>query len=320
MKEIIEPIDKKLIKAELTHEKFLRKTNNGGNELYIINYHNSPNTMNEIGRLRELTFRNAGGGTGKEIDIDGFDTQENPYEQLISWDPEEEEIVGGYRFHVCNHDSDPKNLATSKLFEFSEEFSKTYLPYMIELGRSFIQPKFQSASAGRKALYALDNLWDGLGALIIENPQTKYYFGKVTMYPHFNKEARNMILYFLNSQFHDNKDYVVPRIPLSLDIDEAEMKATFTGADYKENYKILQKKVREFDLNIPPLINAYMNLSPSMKFFGTAINETFGGVEESGIMITIDDIFPTKKERHISTYIRNKLFKKFKSKIRNHKK
>ncbi|MGE0088336.1 MAG: GNAT family N-acetyltransferase [Bacteroidales bacterium] len=314
MKEIIEPIDKKLIKAELTHEKFLRKTNNVGNELYIINYHNSPNTLNEIGRLRELTFRNAGGGTGKEIDIDSFDTQENPYEQLISWDPEEEEIVGGYRFHVCNHDSDPKNLATSKLFEFSEEFSKTHLPYMIELGRSFIQPKFQSASAGRKALYALDNLWDGLGALIIENPQVKYYFGKVTMYPHFNPEARNMILYFLNSQFHDKNNYVVPIKPLSLDIDEEQMKTIFTGTDYKENYRILQKKVREYNLNIPPLINAYMNLSPSMKFFGTAINETFGEVEESGIMITIDDIFPTKKERHISTYIRNKLFKKFKFK------
>jgi len=311
MKNIIEPIDKRLIEKELTPEKFLRKTNNGGNELYIINYHNSPNIMKEIGRLRELTFRNAGGGTGKEIDIDSFDTQEEPYEQLISWDPDEKEIVGGYRFHVCNQNSDPNNLATSKLFVFSDEFSKTYLPYMIELGRSFIQPKFQSASAGRKALYALDNLWDGLGALIIEHQEIKYYFGKVTMYPHFNPEARNMILYFLKSQFSDNNNFVIPRKPLALNIDESKMKSIFTGNDFKENYRILQKKVREFDLNIPPLINAYMNLSPSMKFFGTAINETFGGVEESGIMITINDIFPTKKERHISTYIRNKLFKRF---------
>jgi len=314
MKDIINPIDKKLIEKELTPEKFLRKTNNGGNELYIINFHNSPNTMQEIGRLRELTFRNAGGGTGKDIDIDTFDTQKEPYEQLISWDPDEKEIVGGYRYHVCNQSSDPNNLATSKLFEFSEEFSKNYLPFMIELGRSFIQPKFQSASAGRKALFALDNLWDGLGALIIEHPEIKYYFGKVTMYPHFNPDARNMILYFLKSQFRDENNFVIPRKPLDLEINEAEMKSIFTGKDFKENYRILQKRVREFDLNIPPLINAYMNLSPSMKFFGTAINETFGGVEESGIMITINDIFPTKKERHISTYIRNKLFKRFKFK------
>lgn len=314
MKEVIEAIDKNLIENELTPERFLRKTNNGGNELYIINHHNSPNIMREVGRLRELTFRNAGGGTGKDIDIDKFDTQEEPYEQLISWDPEDKEIVGGYRFHVCNKDSDPDNLATSKLFEFSPDFSKNYLPYMIELGRSFIQPKFQSASAGRKALFALDNLWDGLGALVVENPQIHHFFGKVTMYPHFNREARNMILYFLNSQFPDEDKMVTPRKPLELGINETKMKTLFKGKDYKENYKILQKNVRHFDLNIPPLINAYMNLSPTMKFFGTAINEAFGGVEESGIMITINEIFPTKIERHIETYIRNKFLRAFRRK------
>ncbi|HAF28349.1 MAG TPA: hemolysin [Bacteroidales bacterium] len=314
MKEVAEPVDKELIIKELTPERFLRKTNNGGNELYIINHHNSPNIMREVGRLRELTFRNAGGGTGKDIDIDKFDTQEEPYEQLISWDPEEKEIVGGYRFHVCNHNSDPNNLATTKLFEFSDEFSKEYLPFMIELGRSFIQPKFQSASAGRKALFALDNLWDGLGALVVENPQIHHFFGKVTMYPHFNRDARNMILYFLNSQFHDDKNMVIPRKPIELNIDEVKMNVLFKGNDYKENYKILQKSVRQFDLNIPPLINAYMNLSPTMKFFGTAINEAFGGVEESGIMITINDIFPTKKQRHIETYIKNKLLQLFRHK------
>jgi len=314
MKDVIEAVEKTLLEKELTPERFLRKTNNGGNELYIINHHNSPNIMREVGRLRELTFRSAGGGTGKEIDIDNFDTQEEPYEQLISWDPENKEIAGGYRFHVCNQESDPNNLATTKLFEFSEDFNKEYLPYMIELGRSFIQPKYQSVSAGRKALFALDNLWDGLGALIIENPQIKYYFGKVTMYPHFNKEARNMILYFLNTQFQDDRAMVFPRNPLGLGIDISKMESLFNEKDYKANYKILQRKVREFGLNIPPLINAYMNLSPSMKFFGTAINETFGGVEESGIMITIDDIFPAKIERHIKTYIRNRLLRAFKRK------
>jgi len=314
MKEVIEAVEKSLLEKELTPERFLRKTNNGGNELYIINHHNSPNVMREVGRLRELTFRNAGGGTGKEIDIDKFDTQEEPYEQLVSWDPEEKEIIGGYRFHVCNHTSDPENLATSKLFKFSDDFNKEYLPYMIELGRSFIQPKFQSASAGRKALFALDNLWDGLGALVIENPQIKHFFGKVTMYPHFNKEARNMILYFLKNQFPDTENLVIPVKQLELDCDKDKLDALFNGKDYKENYKILQKSVRALNLNIPPLINAYMNLSPSMKFFGTAINDAFGEVEESGIIITINDIFPAKKERHIETYIKNKLLRAFKRK------
>lgn len=312
MKEVIKAVDKKLLEKELVPEKLLRKTNNGGNKLYIINHHNSPNLMKEIGRLRELTFRNAGGGTGKEIDIDSFDTQEEPYEQLITWDPEEKEISGGYRFHVCNHETNAENLATSKLFKFSDEFNKEYLPYMIELGRSFVQPKYQSTAAVRKALYALDNLWDGLGALVVENPQIHHFFGKVTMYPHFNQEARNMILYFLKTHFPDERKMVIPRESLELAIDYDKMRNIFTGKDYKENYKILQKSVRDFGLNIPPLINAYMNLSPTMKFFGTAINEAFGGVEESGIMITINDIFPAKKERHIETYIKNKLLKVFK--------
>lgn len=311
MKEVVAAVEKELILKELTKDKFLRKTNNGGNELYVINHHNSPNIMREVGRLRELTFRNAGGGTGKEIDIDKFDTQEDPYEQLITWDPDAQEISGGYRFHVCNHESDPNNLATSKLFTFSDEFNKIHLPYMIELGRSFIQPKYQSTSAGRKALFALDNLWDGLGALIVEHPEIKHFFGKVTMYSHFNIEARNMILYFLQSQFPDSEKLVTPKSPLDLGIDVKKMKSIFKGESYKENYKILQKQVRALGLNIPPLINAYMNLSPSMKFFGTAINSAFGEVEESGILITINDIFPAKKERHIETYIRNRLLKVF---------
>ncbi|MEA2106093.1 MAG: GNAT family N-acetyltransferase [Bacteroidota bacterium] len=306
MKEVIAPIDRRLIEKELSPDKFLRDTNNGGNQLYIINHNNSPNIMREVGRLRELTFRNAGGGTGKEMDIDKFDTQDEPYEQLISWDPGEKEILGGYRFHICSNESDPNNLATSKLFTFSDEFSKTYLPYMIELGRSFIQPKFQSKAAERKGLFALDNLWDGLGALVVENSQINHFFGKVTMYPHFNKEARNIILYFLQTQFPDENNLVKAKKPILPNIEEDKMKQIFNGKSYKENYRILQKKIREFDLNIPPLINAYMNLSPTMKFFGTTINEAFGNVEESGILITIDDIFPAKKERHIDSYIEQK--------------
>ena len=306
MKEIIEPIDKDLIIKELTPERFLRKTNNGGNELYIINHHNSPNIMREVGRLRELTFRNAGGGTGKEVDIDKFDIQEEPYKQLITWDPEEKEIIGGYRFHTCDKDCNPENLATAKLLNFSKEFCEDYLPYTIELGRSFVQPKYQSAAAGRKALFALDNLWDGLGALMVDNPQVKYYFGKVTMYDHFNKDARNLLLYFLNTQFPDPQKLVSPKEPLQLGIDYDKMKSIFTGENYNENYKILQKNIREFDLNIPPLINTYMNISPTMKFFGTSRNNAFGAVEESGILITINDIYEKKKKRFVESYIEQK--------------
>ncbi|MCF8363329.1 MAG: GNAT family N-acetyltransferase, partial [Prolixibacteraceae bacterium] len=102
MKEIISKIPTELIDAELTNNKFMRKTNKGGNHIYIITAHDSPNTMKEIGRLREITFRQAGGGTGKDSDIDAYDTSETPYKQLIVWDPDAKEILGGYRYILCN--------------------------------------------------------------------------------------------------------------------------------------------------------------------------------------------------------------------------
>ena len=306
MENIITPVDRDLIEKELTKDKFVRNTNNAGNQLFIVNYHNSPNILTEIGRLRELTFRTAGGGTGKATDIDKFDISEDPYKQLIVWDPQRKEILGGYRFHVCSEDDVESNagkLATSKLFHFSETYIKEYLPYTIELGRSFVQPEYQSTSAkGNKALFALDNLWDGLGAIIVDNPTKKYFFGKVTMYRNYNQRARNLILYFMEKHFPDNENLVYPYKPFDTGMNKDEMGQIFTGNDYMEDYKTLSQSVRAFGENIPPLINAYMNLSPSMRTFGTSINPIFGNVEETAIMITINDMYMKKVERHIKSY------------------
>jgi hypothetical protein len=266
--------------------------------------------MHEIGRLREITFRDAGGGTGKEIDIDNFDTAEIPYKQLIVWDPDAREILGGYRYILCGEAPRDKTgnvlLATSRLFEFSPKFMKEYLPHSLELGRSFVQPAYQSSKAGAKALFALDNLWDGLGALTVDHPEIKYFFGKITMYSHFHSKARNLIQYFFIKYFRDKEKLVYPKFPVEFDIDYDAMEKLFVGNDYKEDYKILTQNVRFFGENVPPLINAYMNLSPSMKTFGTVNNEKFGNVLETGIIVTINDIYEIKVDRHIETYIRNK--------------
>ena len=305
MQDIIPPVSRDLIIKELTPEKFVRTTNNADNELFIITYHDSPMVMQEIGRLRELTFRTAGGGTGKSVDIDDFDTSDVPYKQLIVWDPEKKEILGGYRFHICSKKSArciEKELATSRLFHFSEKFKSDYLPHVIELGRSFVQPAYQSTSRLSKGIYALDNLWDGLGTLVINNPTKKYFFGKVTMYKNYNKRARNLILYFLEKHFPDNENLVTSKEPLQTDIDVDEMKKIFTGETYMEDYRILSQSVRVFGENIPPLINAYMNLSPSLKTFGTVNNPYFGNVEETAMMITINDLYAQKVERHIRGY------------------
>lgn len=310
MEDIVKPLPREEIYKELTPEKLLRKTNKGGNEIYITTAHDSPAVMHELGRLREITFRDAGGGTGKESDIDNYDTQEKPYKQLIVWDPDAKEILGGYRYMLCMEAPTDENndvlMATSRVFHFSEEFKRDYLPYTLELGRSFVQPAYQSSKAGAKALFALDNLWDGLGALTVDHPEIKYFFGKITMYEHFHNEARNLIQYFFKKYFRDKENLVYPKNPVEFDIDMEAMSKLFNGKNYSEDYKILIQSVREFGENVPPLVNAYMNLSPSMKTFGTIRNEKFGNVLETGIIVTISDIYEVKVDRHIETYIKDK--------------
>lgn len=307
MQDIIEPVDRFLLKAELTKEKLLRRTNKSNNEIYIITAHDAPNVMQEIGRLREIAFRYYGGGTGCSVDIDEFDTMEDAYRQLVVWSPEEEQILGGYRF-LCGSDvkfdQDGKPmLATSHLFNFSETFNKEYLPYTVELGRSFVTLEYQSTRAGAKGLFVLDNLWDGLGALSVVDPSLQYYFGKVTMYNTYNTEARNLILYFLGQHFPDPEKLITPLHPLETNMDEEKMKALFKNNNFKEDYKILNQEVRKFGINVPPLVSAYMSLSPKMRVFGTAVNHEFGEVEETGILIAIDEILEDKKKRHIETYL-----------------
>ncbi len=307
IKEIIPAIDKNLLTNELNSKRFIRKTNYGGNEIYITSHHDSPNVMQEVGRLREITFTAAGGGTGKSVDIDAYDTAEQPYWQLIVWEPEKKEIIGGYRFINCNENI-PKDkdgnikLATTGLFNFSEKFVNEYLPYTIELGRSFIQPEYQVSKIDRKALFSLDNLWDGLGALVVLNPKTKHFIGKITMYPDYDVNARDLIFHFFNKYFQDKDTLIYPKEPLGMKSDSKELAALLNGANYKEDYKILNRKVRDHKEIIPPLFNSYMNLSPDMRVFGTAVNRHFGAVEETGIMISIDDIYDSKKDRHISTF------------------
>ena len=306
MEEIIAPVDKGLLKAELTPEKRLRDTNKSHNEIYVVTWQDSPNVVREIGRLREIAFRASGGGTGMSLDLDDFDVMDDPYKQLIVWDPEAEAILGGYRYLLGSHvklkeDGQPI-LATSHMFHFSEEFMKNYMPYTIELGRSFVTLEYQSTRQGSKGLFTLDNLWDGLGALTVLVPDVRYYFGKMTMYPSYNRYGRDMIRYFLKKHFEDKDKLIVPIHPLQLEADTEELRKLFVADDFKEDYKILNTEVRKLGYNIPPLVNAYMGLSPTMKMFGTAINDEFGNVEETGILIAVDEIREEKRRRHIETF------------------
>lgn len=303
---IIEKVPKEELLKELTADILIRPTNNIGNHIYIFDGNEKTALMREVGRLREWSFREAGGGSGKSTDIDEFDEGDKPYKQLIVWNPEDKEIVGGYRFQVCDNariTDGTFHLSTTEIFEFSDTLKSQYFPYTIELGRSFVQPHYQPSAENRKGLFSLDNLWDGLGALVVIYPHIRYFFGKVTMYTHFNRTARDLILCFMHHYFPDKEKLVKVPNPVIAETDCSAFLSEISELPYKDGHRLLNQKVRELGENIPPLFNSYMNLSPSMRTFGTAINHHFGDVEETGIMVNIEDIYPSKKDRHIKSYL-----------------
>jgi len=309
METIIPPVDRAQIEKELNDDRFIRDTNNANNKIYVITHQDSPNTMREIGRLREMTFRDAGGGTGKSIDVDKYDTGKDPFKQLIVWDPDEKEIIGGYRFmhgkEIKVNDDGSLHTPTGKLFNISQKFIDEYLPVTVELGRSFVQTFYQPTVDLRRGMYSLDNIWDGLGAIVIDNPDLKYMFGKVTLYPHYDRLAKDLLYYFIEKYFPDSDKLITPIDPIPLTTPEKVLKSIFTGCNYDEDYKILVQKIRSLNEGVPPLFNAYMNLSATMRSFGAAVNEGFGNVEEMGILVTIADIYDYKKDRHLSTYVKD---------------
>lgn len=303
MEKIMDEISREVLIQELLAVGKVRNTRKGENEIYLLNNKNAPNTVQEIGRLREVTFRASGGGTGLTVDLDEYDTGDFAYEQLIVWSPEDQEIVGGYRFAFCSKALDELgkiHLSTAHYFDFSSQFVNEYLPFTIELGRSWVQPNFQPTVNPRKGLFALDNIWDGLGVLVKEHPEIRYFFGKVTMYPNYDTQSRDYLLHFMHRFFPDREQLMAPKHPLQQNFDPTFIDEQLKGLEFKDAFRVLNGLIRDKGEFIPPLVNIYMNLSPTMKTFGTAVNPEFGGVEETGILVTIDDIFPEKKERHMA--------------------
>lgn len=309
MEEIIDPVSIDLIKAELTEDKKICDTNKAGNEIYVIDAHNSPAIMREVGRLREITFREAGGSSGLSMDIDEFDTMEKPYQQIIIWDPDAQAILGGYRYilgsDVMIKDNGQPHLATAHMFHFSDEFIKYYLPHVIELGRSFVTPEYQSSRAGAKAIFALDNLWDGICAVMMQHPNMVWFFGKMTMYPSYDRSCRDLILHFLAKHFPDPDQLVRPYSPVLTETDPRLMDLLLKDADFKPDYRNLKDTVRRLGSSIPPLVNSYMNTSRTMKVFGTGINDEFSNVEETAILVNFTEMSEDKRDRHLQPYLRS---------------
>ncbi len=312
MKEIIPPVDTELLLSELEGH-LLRPSNKAGNLIYDITAHECPNVMREIARLREISYRAGGGATGNEMDIDDMDTMARPYHQLLVWDPENRQIIGGYRYLLGSEaeirDGQPY-ITSAHLFRYSDTFIRDYLPQTIEFGRAFVQPMYQQREMGVKALFALDNIWDGIGAVMADHPELRWMIGKVTIYPDYNHMARELIYAYLERYHRGPQGLFEPYHPFhaSLTGDEAGqlldlIRSTFEGEDAQTNYHALQRGVREQGTVIPPMFSAYLNLTNDLLFFGNAVNDELADVYETGIMVDFQTVYAEKKERYLTPYI-----------------
>lgn len=301
MKEIIPPVQTALLMSELEGH-LLRPSNKADNLIYDITAHECPNVMREIARLREISYRDGGGATGNEMDIDEMDTMTKPYHQLIVWDPEHQQIIGGYRYLIGTEaeirDGQPF-ITSAHLFHYSERFIRDYLPHTIEFGRAFVQPMYQKREMGVKALFALDNIWDGIGAVLYNHPEVRWMIGKVTIYPDYNVAARELIYAYLRQYHLGEEGLFEPYHPF---ISAPLASTPFVGDDKQENYHILQRAVREQGTVIPPMFSAYLNLTNDLLFFGNAINDELANVYETGIMVDVKTVYPEKLDRYMAPY------------------
>ncbi|MBR2773154.1 MAG: GNAT family N-acetyltransferase [Bacteroidales bacterium] len=310
MNAIIDPVPVELLKAELTKSKKLEDTNKGHNELYIVTWQDSPNVVTEIGRLRELAFREAGGSTGNAVDLDEYDKMEKPYKQLIVWDPDNEAIIGGYRFLFGSDAMFDENgqpiLASSHQFRFSQKFIDEYLPHVIELGRNFVAPEYQSSKSGAKSIFAFDNLWDGLVAIIMKHPDLLYFFGKITIYPSYDYITKDLIYHFLWKHYGDKDELVRPWDDQMIKpgSDPELMNLVVNKDDLLEDYKLLKGAARMRGVNVPPNVTAYISITSEMLMFGTAVNHLMHNIEDTAVLIPFDEIYHDKKSRHIGAYLR----------------
>ena len=311
MEPIINPVDVALIEAELTPDKKLGDTNKGGNELYVVNWKDSPNTVREIGRLREVSYRDAGASSGKALDLDVYDMMDVPYQQLIVWDPDAKAIIGGYRYIlgtnvILKEDGQPM-ITSSHLYHFSDDFINHYLPHVMELGRSFVAPDYQSSKAGAKSLFTMDNLWDGIASVILRHPGILYFLGKMTIYPSYDKAAMNLIIHFMKKHFPDPQALVRPKNEIEVTDNPEMLDLILHEDDVRKDYRLLKDAVRKLGTNIPPLVNSYINTTPNMKMLGSCINDELGNAIETGIMIGFDEIYADKKQRHVDAFVVNRL-------------
>ncbi len=301
-KNIIHPIDKQVLTREFKNAQHIGSTSDQ-KKIMLTSSEDSPSILKEISRLREITFRKVGEGTGKKKDLDNFDKY---YKHLVVWDENELEIIGAYRIGLGKDivmEKGPDGFYTSTIFKYEKEFIEKYMPTGVELGRSFVQKKYWNTNA-------LNYLWQGIGAFLAHHEQVKYMFGGVSISNSYPESAKKMIVYYFKKWFGEEHQlakaiskFNIPHHSLS------KFDELFNGSSYKEDYKILKRMLKPYGYSVPILYKHYSELcyEGGVKFLDFAIDESFENCIDGLILVDVDLIKDDKRARYISSQKENLL-------------
>jgi putative hemolysin len=293
---IARPIERRVLRRELDAAMYLGSPA-PKRKLFLMTAKESPSVVREIARLREVTFRHVGEGTGKRLDIDRYD---HYYRHLVLWDDEQLEIIGAYRLGFCDEilpKQGLQGLYTSSLFHFSEEFLKL-LPFAVEMGRSFIQRPYWNS-------YALEYLWAGIGAVIANEPSVKYLYGPVSISGTYTAEAKEAMVHVCSKWYGAPDGYVISfhryRIPEER---IAALEEYFCGTSYREDLNKLKLRLCAIGVSIPTLIRQYSELcSPEgVRFCDFGVDEGFGSCIDGFFQLDLAHLTREKYERYIGQY------------------
>lgn len=292
---IAHPEPRHLIKAELKNANLIGSTGDN-KQIYLVEFEYAPSLLNEIGRLREYSFRKVGEGSGQKRDLDRYDEY---YQHLVLWDDEALEVVGAYRIGECGWILSLEGRAglyLNELCTMSDSF-EGYLENSIELGRSFIQPKYWGSRA-------LDYLWHGIGAYLKHNPQIRYMIGPVSISGAYPQSAKDALVYFYSLYFGDDQQLVQARAPYHLSsYAKDEYSALFSGDNYREDFRALKEYLNAFNVTVPTLYKQYSELCEEggIRFMDFGVDADFNNCIDSYILVDVNKIKPIKRKRYIGS-------------------
>lgn len=294
-KNVIHPVSARQLRSQIYNNDFIGQTTDG-KKIFLVEYEKSKDIIREIARLRELTFRKVGEGTGTKKDSDKFDKY---YKHIVLWDDNQLEIVGSYRLAdgksvLTKFNSD--GFYTSTLFKFNESFVPLLFS-AVELGRSFVQSKYWNS-------LALDYLWQGIGKYLSVNPHIRYLFGPVSLSNNYSTEAKELIVYFFSKWFPPKRNFITPLNPFELSKSSVEkLNKIFNSDDYQKELVLLKNMLNNYGFTIPVLYKQYADLClpGGVQFLGFNIDLNFSNCIDALILVDLQYLKENKKRRYLNT-------------------